>query len=123
MAASGVKGSEASRLLLTTAAAQNSNAPVADVMARLIETLYHFVIAVWRAKEPQFCGVKRSWETIAENLSQAGVSWGCSSQIDSTGTVIFTADAYSRAGRRFTVLANERFTAFLELQAAILELE
>jgi hypothetical protein len=53
------------------------------------------------------------------NLSQAGFSWGCSSQIDSTGRVIFTAEAYSRDGCRFTVLANERFTAFLELQAAI----
>jgi hypothetical protein len=66
------------------------------------------------------------WETIAENLSQVGFSWGCSSQSDSTGRVIVTADAYSRDGRRFIVLANERFTAFLELQAAIhhqLELE
>jgi hypothetical protein len=59
------------------------------------------------------------WEIIADNLSKAGWSWGCSSEIDSTGRVIFTADAYSRDGRRFTVLANERFTAFLELQAAI----
>ena len=61
----------------------------------------------------------RHWEIIAENLSKAGFSWGCSSEIDSTGRVIFTADAYSRDGRRFTVLANERLTAFLELQAAI----
>jgi hypothetical protein len=40
-------------------------------------------------------------------------------EIDSTGRVICTADAYSRDGRRFTVLADERLTAFLELQAAI----
>jgi hypothetical protein len=59
------------------------------------------------------------WQIIARNLSQAGWSWGCSSEIDSTGRVIVTADACSRDGRRFTVLANERFTAFLELQAAI----
>jgi hypothetical protein len=71
---------------------------------------------VWSGKEAQLCGVKRSWETIAENLSQAGFSWGCSSEIESTGRVIFTADAYCRDGRRFIVLANERFTAFLELQ-------
>jgi hypothetical protein len=61
----------------------------------------------------------KSWETIADNLTRAGFSWGCSSEIDSTGRVIFTADAYSRDGRRFTVLADERLTAFLELQAAI----
>jgi hypothetical protein len=59
------------------------------------------------------------WQTIAEKLSKADFSWGCSSEIDSTGHVIFTADAYARDGRRFTVLADERFAAFFELQAAI----
>jgi hypothetical protein len=61
----------------------------------------------------------KSWEAIAEKLSQAGFSWGCSSEIDSSGRVIFTADAYARDGRRFIVLADERLTAFLELKAAI----
>jgi hypothetical protein len=41
------------------------------------------------------------------------------STIDSTGRVIFTGDAYARDGRRFTVLADERLTTFLELEAAI----
>jgi hypothetical protein len=59
------------------------------------------------------------WETIAESLSQAGFSWGCSSEIDSIGRVIFTADAYALDGRRFIVLAGERLAAFLELHAAI----
>jgi hypothetical protein len=59
------------------------------------------------------------WEIIAEKLSASGLSWGCSSEIDGAGRVLFTADAYSRDGRRFIVLANERFTAFLELQATI----
>jgi hypothetical protein len=36
-----------------------------------------------------------------------------------TGRVPFTADAYSRDGRRFTVLSDERLIAFLELHAAI----
>ena len=63
--------------------------------------------------------MKRTWEIIAENLSQASFSWGCSSEIDSTGRVIFTADAYSRDGRRFIALANKTVIAFLELQAAI----
>jgi len=70
--------------------------------------------------------VVKHWELIADNLSKAGFSWGCSDEIDSRGRVIFTADAYSRNGHRFTVLAEERLTAFLELQAAIhrrLELE
>jgi hypothetical protein len=57
-------------------------------------------------------GVKRYWEIIADELSKAGFSWGCSSEIDSTGRVIFTADGYARDGRRFTVLADEIFNAF-----------
>jgi len=63
--------------------------------------------------------VKRHWKIIADNLSKAGFSWGCSSEIDSGGRVLYTADAYARDGRRFTVVADERLTAFLELQAAI----
>ena len=59
------------------------------------------------------------WEIFAANLSKAGFSWGCSSEIDSTGRVLFTADAYAPDGRRFTVLADHRLTAFLELHAAI----
>jgi hypothetical protein len=55
-----------------------------------------------------------NWEAIADNLSKAGFSWVCSSEIDWTGRVIFTADAYSRDGRRFTVLADERLTAFAQ---------
>jgi hypothetical protein len=33
------------------------------------------------------------WEAIAEELSNAGFSWGCSFEIDSTGRVLFTAEA------------------------------
>jgi len=63
--------------------------------------------------------VKGHWEIIAENLSKAGFSWGCSSQIDSTGRLIFTADAYARDGRRFIVLSDDRLNAFLELESAV----
>ena len=59
------------------------------------------------------------WEIIADNLSKAGFSWGCSSEIDSTRRVLFTAVAYASDGRRFTVVADDRLTAFLELHAAI----
>jgi hypothetical protein len=56
------------------------------------------------------------WETIADKLSKAGWSWGCSSQIDSTGRVLFTADAYRSDGRRFIILSDEKLSAFLELE-------
>jgi hypothetical protein len=52
------------------------------------------------------------WQRIADNLREAGVSWGCSFESDSTGRVLFTADAYASDGRRFTVLADDRLTAF-----------
>jgi len=61
----------------------------------------------------------KHWEMIAENLSKAGFSWGCSAEIDSTGRVLFTADAYSRDGRRFTVLSDDKLSAFLELESVI----
>jgi hypothetical protein len=43
-------------------------------------------------------------QIIADNLRKAGFSWGCSSESDSTGRVLFTADAYAPDGRRLTVL-------------------
>jgi hypothetical protein len=69
-------------------------------------------------QEPESAPVKY-WEVITGKLSQAGFSWGCSSEIDSSGGVIYTADAYVPDGRRFTVLAGDRLTAFLEPQTAI----
>jgi len=49
-------------------------------------------------------------------LSEKGWTWGCSSQIDSTGRVLFTADAHRDNGKRFIVRADEKLTAFLELE-------
>jgi len=46
------------------------------------------------------------WEIIADHLSEADWSWGCSSQIDSTGRVFFTADAHRDNGKRFIVSAD-----------------
>jgi hypothetical protein len=56
------------------------------------------------------------WEVIADKLGKAGWSWGCSSQIDSSGRVLFTADAHRDNGKRFIVSADEKLTAFLALE-------
>ena len=56
------------------------------------------------------------WEIIADNLSKAGWSWGCVSAVDSHGRTIFTADAHRDNGKRFVVTADEKLTAFLELE-------
>ncbi len=61
----------------------------------------------------------KDWEIIADNLSKAGWSWGCVSAIDSEGRTIWIADAHRDNGKRFVVRADEKLTAFLELEAAI----
>jgi hypothetical protein len=57
-------------------------------------------------------------ETIADNLSKAGWSWGCVSAVDCNGRTIWIADAHHDDGRRFVVRADEKLTAFVELEAA-----
>ena len=59
------------------------------------------------------------WEIIADNLKKAGWSWGCVSAIDSNGQTIWIADAHRGDGKRFVVRADEKLTAFLELESAI----
>jgi len=59
------------------------------------------------------------WETIADNLSKAGWSWGWVSTINSNGQTIFVADAHRGDGKRFIVHPDEKLTAFLELEAAV----
>jgi hypothetical protein len=58
-------------------------------------------------------------EIIADNLSKAGWSWGYVSAVDSNGRTIFVADAHRDDGKRFVVRADEKLTAFLELERAI----
>jgi hypothetical protein len=57
------------------------------------------------------------WEIIADNLKKAGWSLGYVSAVDSHGRTIWIADAH-RDGQRFIVRADEKLTAFLELEAA-----
>jgi hypothetical protein len=49
----------------------------------------------------------------------AGWSWGYISAVDSSGRTIWIADAHRGNGKRFVVRADEKLTAFLELEAAI----
>ena len=59
------------------------------------------------------------WEIIAENFSKAHWSWGCVATVDSRGRTIFVADAHRDDGKRFIVHADEKLTAFIELEAAL----
>ena len=58
-------------------------------------------------------------EIIADNLSKAGWSWGCVSAIDPNGRTIWIADAHRDDGKRFVVHADEKLTAFVELESVI----
>jgi hypothetical protein len=60
-----------------------------------------------------------SLDIIADNLSKAGWIWGCVSALDREGRTIWIADAYRDNGKRFVVRADEKLTAFVELEAAI----
>jgi hypothetical protein len=72
---------------------------------------------------PPRANPRRKWSiTIskaADNLSEAGWSWGCVSTMDSRGRTIWIADAHRGDGKRFVVRASEKLTAFLELESAI----
>jgi len=59
------------------------------------------------------------WEIIADNLSKAGWSWGCVSAIDSNGRTIWIADAHRGDGKRYVVHADEKPSAFVELETSV----
>jgi hypothetical protein len=59
------------------------------------------------------------WEIIADNLSKAGWSWGLVSAVDSNERTIWIADAHRDDGKRFVVRADEKLTAFIELETTI----
>jgi hypothetical protein len=57
-------------------------------------------------------------EIIANNLKKAGWSLGYVSAVDREGRTIWIADAHRDNGKRFVVHADEKVTAFLELERA-----
>ena len=59
-----------------------------------------------------------NWEIIADNLHDAGWSLGWFSALDLEGRTIWIVDAHRDDGRRFIVHADEKLTAFLELESA-----
>jgi hypothetical protein len=58
-------------------------------------------------------------EKIARNLKKRGWSLGYVPAIDSNERPIWIADAHRDNGKRYVVRADEKLTAFVELEAAI----
>jgi hypothetical protein len=56
------------------------------------------------------------WEIISDNLSEAGWSWDCVATVDREGRAIWVVAA-ERDAQRFIVHADEKLTAFMELEA------
>ncbi len=59
------------------------------------------------------------WEIIADNLSKAGWTRGRVLAVDSNEQTIWIAHAHRADGKRFVVCADEKLTAFGELESAI----
>jgi hypothetical protein len=62
------------------------------------------------------------WELIADNLKKRGWSLGCVATVDRERRTIWVADAHRGDGKRFVVRADEKLTAFLELESTTLSL-
>jgi hypothetical protein len=75
---------------------------------------------MWRTKEAESCASETLLGIIADNLSKAGWSLGWVSAIDSQGRTIWIVDAHRDDGRRFIVHADEKLTAFVELEREVL---
>ena len=58
------------------------------------------------------------WERVADNLKKSGWSLGWVSALDLERRTIWIVDAH-RDGKRFVVRADEKLTAFVELETAI----
>jgi hypothetical protein len=59
-------------------------------------------------------------EIIADRLSKAGWSLGWVSAVDSERRTIWIVDAHRGDGRRFIVHADEKLSAFVELERQVL---
>ena len=60
----------------------------------------------------------KDWEVVADNLKKAGLSSGWVSALDLEVRTIWMVDGHRGDGKRFVVRADEKLTAFLELELA-----
>ena len=58
------------------------------------------------------------WEIIVNKIIEAGFSVGWVSARDDYGRTLWVVDAHRDDGRRFIVRADEKLTAFTELESA-----
>jgi hypothetical protein len=85
-------------------------APPLPTLAELAELRLSVLLVIVRV-----ANLRRKWSTIPK----AGWSSGCVLAIDSQGRTTWIVDAHRGDGKRFVVRAEEKLTAFLELESAI----
>jgi hypothetical protein len=73
----------------------------------IIHQEYFFDWRLFTFFDTLVCAPMKYWEIIADNLSEAGWSWGCISAIESNGRTIWIVDAHRGDGKRFVVRAGE----------------
>jgi hypothetical protein len=61
----------------------------------------------------------KPWEIIADNLKKAGWRCGCISSTDTEGQQFWVVAAEREDGGRFIVRADEKLTAFMEVETAV----
>jgi hypothetical protein len=59
------------------------------------------------------------WEIIANKIIKAGFSVGWVSALDDYGRTLWIVDAHRDDGKRFVARADEKLTAFSELERAV----
>jgi len=62
--------------------------------------------------------IPSSQTRITASCERLSWSWGCVSAVDSDGRRMWIVDAH-RGGKRFVAHADEKLTAFVELESAI----
>jgi hypothetical protein len=65
--------------------------------------------------------VKRYWETVADNLTRAGWRCGCTSSTDHEGRQFWVVAAERGDAGRFIVHADDKLSAFMELESVTRE--
>jgi hypothetical protein len=62
-----------------------------------------------------YSGLKRT-----DKAKQFEFDWACVATVDSDGRTMWISDAHRDDGKRFVAHADEKLTAFVELESAIL---
>jgi hypothetical protein len=78
------------------------------------------VVCLWTASHRKIAIAANEILGNHRSQSQPGrLELGCVATVDSNGRTIFVADAHRDDGNRFVMRADEKLTAFLELESAI----